>query len=170
MLTNKAFGSSSKELIQRPFKIPRPSLQKSGSQIREEKKKIYYLSLNVNESVTFQPSTMKQEIKIFFLIFLKIINVSVGADDQKRSSIFAGVKEDPIKNYVSMFREQNRELRAVSLNAEDTSKFRTKREVTEEILLDFAFSVQKPMNLKETSKTPIKGMALCYNFYNFLIN
>jgi hypothetical protein len=114
---------------------------------------------------------MKQvNFKIFFLIFLKIINVSVGADAQKRNTIFAGVKEDPIKNYVSMFREQGGESRVVSLNAEDTSKFRTKREITEEILLDFGFSVQRPISLKETSKTPIKGMTLCCSFHIFLNN
>jgi hypothetical protein len=37
MLMNKAF-SHQKELIKEPFKIPRPSPQKSGSQINEEKK------------------------------------------------------------------------------------------------------------------------------------
>ncbi len=96
--------------------------------------------------------------------------MSVAADNQKRSSIFAGVKEDPIKNYVSMFREQGGELRAVFLHTEDTSKFRTKREITEEILLDYGFSVQKPGSLEETSKTPIKGTKICYSFHNFLNN
>jgi hypothetical protein len=57
-----------------------------------------------------------------------------------------------------------------TLNAEDTSEFLTDVEVTEEILMDFGFSVRKPKSLKETLKTPIKGMTFCHNFYNFLIN
>jgi hypothetical protein len=57
-----------------------------------------------------------------------------------------------------------------TLNAEDTSEFTTDVEVTDEILMDFGFSVRKPRSLKETLKTPIKGMTLCYNFYKFFIN
>ncbi len=57
-----------------------------------------------------------------------------------------------------------------TVNSEDTSDFTTDVEVTDEILMDFGFSVQKPGSLKETLKSPIKGMALCYNFYKFLIN
>jgi hypothetical protein len=55
-----------------------------------------------------------------------------------------------------------------TLNAEDTSEFTTDVEVTEEILLDYGFSVRKPRSLKETLKSPSKGMELCYNFYTFL--
>jgi hypothetical protein len=47
------------------------------------------------------------------------------------------------------------------LNAEDTSEFTTDVEVTEEILMDFGFSAQKPGSLTETLKSPIKGMTLC---------
>ncbi len=54
-----------------------------------------------------------------------------------------------------------------TLNAEDTSEFLTDVETTEEILMDFGFSVQKPKSLNETSKTPTEGMTLCYSFHNF---
>jgi hypothetical protein len=86
---------------------------------------------------------MKQvKFKIFFLIFLKIIIVSVGADAPTRSLIFvcdatrsmkgdlqqlqdgaakildkfAELKEDPFKNYVlSMFRDRGRKSRVFFL-------------------------------------------------------
>jgi hypothetical protein len=48
-----------------------------------------------------------------------------------------------------------------TLNAEDTSDFTTDVGVTEEVLMDFGFSVRKPRSLKETLKSPIKGMTLC---------
>ncbi len=48
-----------------------------------------------------------------------------------------------------------------TVNSEDTSDFTTDVEVTDEILMDYGFSVLKPGSLKETLKTPIKGMTLC---------
>jgi hypothetical protein len=54
-----------------------------------------------------------------------------------------------------------------TLNAEDTSDFTTETGVTEEILMDFGFSVRKPRSLKETSKSPVRGKELYYNFYNY---
>jgi hypothetical protein len=47
-----------------------------------------------------------------------------------------------------------------TLSADDTSKFKTEIGISYEILLDYGFSVQKPRTLKETMKSPPKGMAL----------
>jgi hypothetical protein len=51
-----------------------------------------------------------------------------------------------------------------TLIADDTSKFKTEIGISYEIPLDYGFSVQKPKSLKETMKSPPKGMALYSNF------
>jgi hypothetical protein len=57
-----------------------------------------------------------------------------------------------------------------TLNAEDTSKFTTKIEISWEIPLDYGFSIEKPSSLEETVRKPTEGMTLFCNFLNHFKN
>jgi hypothetical protein len=47
-----------------------------------------------------------------------------------------------------------------TLDAEDTSKFTTKIEISWEIPLDYGFSIEKPSSLEETVRKPTEGMTV----------